>query len=485
MNYNIIFKYFKEEFNTSNDLNNILNKLLIAYNKGSICISINLEELNILNKYNVLGLNKPLVYYNNKLYFQKYYLMEQNILNKVNRLIALNKFRIITGGPGTGKTTSVSKEVANLLKENISYDIALAAPTGKASSRMVNAINNTLKHTSYSVETMLEDDTNKEAIINKIANLKASTIHKLIGARPMYTDYKYSDNYIYKDIIVIDEASMIDILLMEKLFNSINEDDIVKLYLVGDQDQLTSVDVGSVFKDLCDLVDDIKVKTVLTKNYRASEAPNILKLVDDIKTENITNFNYNNEVIFDFNLNNIFENNLVKDMINNYYNAKDITEALNLTNKAIILTAYLNGLVGSKHINDTILNKNPNLKYIPYIVLDSDPARDIYNGDIGILNKSDNKVYFSLEKSIDKIYLNHAEVAFAITIHKSQGSEYDDVLLILKDDEIESDFITKELIYTGVSRAKKHLKILTGKNTFLNGISKTINRASGMSKVRD
>src|SRR5690554_2517591 len=115
-------------------------------------------------------------------------------------------------------------------------------------------------------------------------------------------------------------------------------------------------------------------------------------------------------------------------MVQSYYNAKNITDALNLTNKVMILTAYLNGLFGSKYLNDTILSKNPNLKYIPYIVLKSDPARNIYNGDIGILNKADNKVYFSLDKVVDKIYLSNIEVAFAITIHKSQGSEYDDVL---------------------------------------------------------
>lgn len=488
MNYNVLFKYFNEEFNTKNDFNNILNELLIAFNKGSICIDISDDELKVLNKYDVLGLNKPLVIANNKLYFQKYYLMEQNILNKVNELIKLNKFRIITGGPGTGKTTSVSKEVANLLKENINYDIALAAPTGKASARMVDAINTTLRNSSYSVEAMLKDDLNKELIIDKISKLKSSTIHNLIGARPMYTDYKYSNKYINKDIIVIDEASMIDIELMDKLLNAINKDEITKLYLVGDQDQLTSVDVGSVFKDLCDLIDDSTVKTVLTKNYRASEALNVLKLVDDIKNENInslTKFSYGSEVIFGFDFNKIIENKFIKDMVQSYYNAKNINDALNLTNKVMILTAYLNGLFGSKYLNDTILSKNPNLKYIPYIVLKSDPARNIYNGDIGILNKADNKVYFSLDKVVDKIYLSNIEVAFAITIHKSQGSEYDDVLLILKDDEIESDFITKELIYTGVSRAKKRLNVLTGKKTFLQGIKKSINRASGISKVRD
>ena len=93
-------------------------------------------------------------------------------------------------------------------------------------------------------------------------------------------------------------------------------------------------------------------------------------------------------------------------------------------------------------------------------------------------------VYFENNQAVELFYLTDIEPAFCITIHKSQGSEYDNVFLVLKKDETESSFITKELIYTGISRAKKSLEIISGKETFLNGVKTKANRASGLSIVR-
>lgn len=488
-NYNIVLNYFNKKYNTDKSFNKILLKLLSAYEKGSVCINIDDKEIKLLNKFNVVGEDKPLYLNNDLLYFQKYYYLELNIIKKIQELINQKKFKMITGGPGTGKTTKVSTELANKLALDINYVIALAAPTGKASIRMKESLNNTLRGASYSVEEVLKGEIEPETIeeiITKIESLQPITIHNLIGAFPQRTDYQYKKRKLEKHIIVIDEASMIDINLMEKLLTAVDNDVLDTLYLIGDKNQLTSVDVGSVFKDLSESITDNKIQEVLTVNYRSKSAVGIQNLIKDIENENIdeiSKFNYHNVNFMGFE-NNIIENEFISNLVNKYLNIKTVEEGLDLIKESIILSAYKVGLSGSIFINHQILKKYEKLRFVPYILTKNDYNRNLYNGDIGILDKSNNLVYFENGVVVEFFYLVNVEPAFCITIHKSQGSEYDNVLLVMKKDDIESSFITKELIYTGVSRAKKTLEIMSGKETFIKGIKTKANRASGLSEVR-
>lgn len=487
--YDLVLNYFNKKYNTDERFNKIVLNLLFALEKGSICISLKEPEIAVLNSFNVIGDDKPLFLNNHLLYFQKYYNLELNIIKKINQLISQKKFKMITGGPGTGKTTKVSTELAKKLARNINYVIALAAPTGKAAIRMKESLKTTLRGTDYSVEEVLKKEvaeTKIEKIIDKIESLQPVTIHNLIGAFPQRTDYKSKKRKLEKHIIVIDEASMIDIDLMEKLLTAVDNDILDTLYLIGDKNQLTSVDVGSVFKDLSESIIDEEIQEVLKINYRAKSAAGIQSLIKDIedeKIEKISEFNYYN-VKFSESDNNIIENEFIKNLVNNYLYLKTAKDGLELTKKSIILSAYKVGLSGSTYINQQILKKYQNLRFIPYILTKNDYNRSLYNGDIGILDKKNNLVYFDNDLAVEFFYLTNIEPAFCITVHKSQGSEYDHVLLVIKKDEIESSFITKELIYTGVSRAKNTLEIISGQKTFLKGVKTKANRASGLSDVR-
>ncbi len=488
-NYDIVLNYFNQKYNTDESFNKIILNLLHAFDKGSICISVNDLEIATLNSFNVIGDNKPLFLHNNLLYFQKYYNLELKIIKKIKDLISQNKFKMITGGPGTGKTTKVSTELSKKLALNINYEVALAAPTGKAAIRMKESLKNTLRGFDYSVEEVLKGEVEAdkiENIISKIESLQPATIHSLIGAYPQRTDYQAKKRKLEKQLIVIDEASMIDIDLMEKLLTAVDINILDTLYLIGDKNQLTSVDVGSVFKDLSESISDNKIQEVLKVNYRAKSAIGIQSLIKDIEGENlaeISKFSYL-KVTFSEPDNNIIENEFIDNLVNEYLKLESVEKGLELVKKSIILSAYKVGLSGSAYINQQILKKYQDLRFIPYILNKNDYNRNLYNGDIGILDKTNNLVYFENNQAVELFYLTNIEPAFCITIHKSQGSEYDNVLLVLINDEIESSFITKELIYTGVSRAKKSLEIISGKKTFIKGVTTKANRASGLSIVR-
>ena len=103
-NYDIVLNYFNKKYNTDESFNKIILNLLHAFEKGSICISVSDLEIATLNSFNVIGDNKPLCLNNNLLYFQKYYNLELNIIKKINQLISQKKFKMITGGPGTGRS---------------------------------------------------------------------------------------------------------------------------------------------------------------------------------------------------------------------------------------------------------------------------------------------------------------------------------------------------------------------------------------------
>ncbi|MBF0121649.1 MAG: AAA family ATPase, partial [Desulfobacterales bacterium] len=229
---------------------------------------------------------KPLLYDGDYLYLNKFYHYELNVFQKIIELCSSketfklnyellnsmfdnqadimqknachaaleNKFCVISGGPGTGKTTIIAKMLYLLLFENQNLKIALATPTGKASARMNEAI-------AFSLHNIKEHILNKnpeflkEEIINKISKTEARTIHRLLETFGNYFDFVHNrDNTLYHDIFIIDEASMIDIALVSKLFDAIKPS--AKIILIGDKNQLSSVEAGSFFSDICESAED-------------------------------------------------------------------------------------------------------------------------------------------------------------------------------------------------------------------------------------
>jgi len=447
-------------------------------------------------------------------------------------IAAFKKFCVITGGPGTGKTFTTAKILALLLelsrKDKLS--ILLAAPTGKAAARIGESIKAAKKTLNCS------DD-----IIDAIPS-EAYTIHRMLKTIPG-SPYFYhnAENPLTADIVVVDEVSMVDLALMSKLLSAVKND--ARVILIGDRDQLASVEAGFVMSDICDRdnvhlfskyfykqfekltqckmeVSSKKLKdnpglydcmVVLKKSYRFTDTSGIgecSRAVNNGKfDETFSTFKSNPDQIDWKKISgpNDLSMALSKEVINgysDYLNCRDPHRALELFNRFRILCAVKFGALGVIEINrltEEILNRNgfielDNLSTYPWyrgrpvLITRNDYSLELFNGDIGItMSEPDSKskdlyVYFSgvagkLRRFLPYRLPEH-ETAYAMTVHKSQGSEFETVLLILPNQDY--PVLTRELLYTGITRAKNHISIWGREEIIKTTILRKINRNSGL-----
>ncbi|ERK59814.1 helicase, RecD/TraA family [Gemella bergeri ATCC 700627] len=375
----------------------------------------------------------------------------------------LNNVSILTGGPGTGKTTIIlavikifqkikNYDLSDLLNEHKNI-LTLCAPTGKAAKRMAES-----------------------------TGFYASTIHKAIGWTNENENMEefISDKSIKSELIIIDEASMIDVFLMYNLLKIINFD--AKIILVGDNDQLPSIAPGNVLNDL---INSNTISTVkLNRIFRQSENSSIINISHSIK----------NNIPFD-----VLENFDDKEFL--MANKNEILDVITTTysnllktsgkEKIQIIAPIYKGMAGINEINKTIQNMfNKNEIYIEYgeliykvddrvMQLVNRPEDNIFNGDIGyiydivkeagkfkiIINYDENFV------SYEKQELNQITLAYASSIHKAQGSEFDNVIVPFIDSY--NFMLNKNLTYTAVTRAKKKLILCGNPNVFYRSIEPT------------
>lgn len=371
-----------------------------------------------------------------------------------------NNITIITGGPGTGKTTII-KAIVNIIMDSKRVrdtDIALLAPTGRAAKKMMET-----------------------------TGLPAYTIHKYLGwdkdSNTFATD-EYCPNK--EKYIIVDEVSMIDTLLMEALLKGIKRD--IHLILVGDYYQLPSVSEGQILKDLID--SDCLPVIRLNKIYRQNEGSYILNLAYDVKNKNISEdlFIKKDDYLF---INSDNDNTLsyVKEVVSKAikkgYSDMDIQVLApmykgnnGIDNLNIMLQKLFNPKDKSKKeiaFKDVIYRE-----YDKVLQLVNDPDNNVYNGDIGYIEeiivsdgkKIPNQININYDGNIveytpDK-FINFRH-GYAISIHKAQGSEFDTVII-----PITSNFkrmLYNKLVYTGVTRAKKSLIIVGESNSFIYGIN--------------
>lgn len=363
---------------------------------------------------------------------------------------------VITGGPGTGKTTIINAICKILSKNKLSY--ALAAPTGRAAKR-------------------IKESTGEDAY----------TIHRLIGIRPDEIVAEYNeDNPIEKDYLIVDEVSMVDIHLMKNLLAAVGEK--TAIILVGDSDQLPSVGPGNVLKDILDT--DIK-SVRLKKIFRQAGKSNIIVNAHRINEGKYPILNEKDKDFFfiDADNRNFMDNliNLLKVRLPEYYKfdpIKDIQilspskktdwgvaninekiqEAINKENESLKVNNRLFKL------KDKVMQvrNNYDLKAINH---GDDFDEGVYNGDIGFVEKID-----TIDESLDvrfddgrlirykKEDIKDLDLSYAITIHKSQGSEFP--CLIIPMMQVAPMLLTRNLLYTGVTRARK-IVILLGKKNIL------------------
>ena len=412
-------------------------------------------EILIVNRVNILNHEKD-----NKLnnieeqikklesFFEMEYNEEQKnaILNSY-----LKHFLIVTGGPGTGKTT-IMKAIVELYRQakNISYDllkekIALLAPTGRASKRMSEA-----------------------------TNMPSSTIHRFLKWNKDTNKFQvneYSKSNV--EFVVIDEASMIDTYLFSNLLKGLKVN--TKIILVGDVDQLPSVGPGQV---LYDLITSEKVNICrLSTLYRQESGSNITHLAYDIKDGNIDFTLFNKEADLTF---------IECDKSEVLYNMNKIASAyLDYSHKNFqILAPMYKTENGIDAINRTLqelfnppkaLKKEIQIGEETYregdkvIQLANMPEENVYNGDIGIIKKikvrPKKEVYIDFEENLVKYtpsnFLNFKK-AYAISIHKAQGSEFD--VVILPFVKSFNKMLYRKLIYTALTRCKKNFYLVGEKN---------------------
>lgn len=452
----------------------------------------------------------------------------------------LNKNLIITGGPGTGKTTSILFLLINLLKNyQDNLTVYLVAPSGKASSRMKESIINGLAN-------IKEDYKNKnKEIIEKINKLQESTIHRLLEVDYETNGFVYNKYHQFneKSLFVIDEASMIDVCLFNSLLEAIPKNAFV--YIMGDKNQLPSVECGAVFGDLL-VKESLKDNIVeLDESIRFSNDTKIYELARTInnneelliKDEDWQDFETfeirpddKSKPVYFYNIEkNGFTPREVIEQVSykwgqEYYrnlqelstnidpnNIKHLNDLFDLTEKAKILCAENKGIRGVQEINKFISKSFINFKTsISYnglypgmlmMINKNNKLLDLYNGDSGILVsfKDDDTLYFMVKKSTilvnedgklkDKIFKikdftfyplrliagSEIDLAYAITIHKSQGSDYKNILVILPNVK-GHPLLNRQIIYTAITRTKGNTYILSNNDRLVEAKERLIIR---------
>ncbi len=439
---------------------------------------------------------KPFVIQNGQAYLHRYFQYETQIIENIRRLG--DNFRIITGGPGTGKTFGVSTNLVQLFSENLNLKVALAAPTGKAAARMNESITRFAEDPQNSID---------EAVHNRLTGLKAQTIHRLLGYISDSVFFRHNEkNRFPYDVIIIDECSMVDGAMMAKLLNAIDKHTI--LYLLGDKDQLASVEAGSVFGDLCRVKESELLKgkvEVKTKSWRFEDDKGIGKFSHEVISGNIVHkesYAGDDQLTIDTTFSReLFEQYALLYM--DYILEDDIKLALQKLNRVRFLCVTRENDLSVSQVNQQIQyllstrieGFNPKSEGFyhnqPIIITQNDYQLGIFNGDVGIIRKektNNGEVLFAFfetsdgeTKKIQAGYLNNYESVFAMTIHKSQGSEFDNVVVLLPEKQ-GGKLLTRELLYTGVTRARKKVLLQTSLQVLEKCVERSVSRASGLEK---
>lgn len=423
------------------------------------------------------------------------------------------RLSVISGGPGTGKTSAVVK-IIELITEarrlsGLETKIALTAPTGKAAAKLALSAN-TL-HPSPGM-----------------ARLESFTIHRLLGYSWNYGFRHNRENPVDFDVVVADECSMADLQLMHSFFSALKPGS--RLILLGDRDQLASVEGGAVFGDICGSgstayshgmakwcsmltgyqYESVKAKsaaigdslTFLTRNWRFGAESGIGKLASAVKSGSeddvmrILSSGGFSDLEFLPSPDTAALSKIIEQAAQRYItaNSSPYRSVSEFTGSFCILTATRKGNSGMEKMNRTAERVlaamgviDPSVPFYegrPVMVTGNDYPLQLFNGDIGVVDRSesgDAAVFTSSDGTVRSIRCSRLpvhETAFAMTVHKSQGSEFDEVLVVLPD--AWSPVMSRELLYTAVTRGRKKVTVAGNESVIRKMVNTRLERMSGL-----
>lgn len=429
----------------------------------------------------------------------------------------------ITGGPGTGKTTVAARLLALLLYQDPTLTVSLAAPTGRAAARLSEAIG------------LAAERDGLEELMPTAARVGGRTLHRLLGYHPITQRFRFhASRPLVEDVVIVDEASMVDVLMMDALLQALKPS--ARLILLGDPDQLASVDTGFVLGDVARAAcgekpsEDAHHSAALAQTYamlagvhppswtagaqfqplqdavirlqvswRFAQQAGVGRLAD------ATRRGRPNEVLAvlddaaytDVSLRDAPESieallSPVQAQVHQYLSATTARDALDALARFRVLVALREGIAGVTGLNAWIerwLEQQGRsvagwYDHRPILITANDPSVQLYNGDVGVVLAVSGvpQVHFPTPEGRARAFapsqLPMHETAWAMTVHKAQGSEFDHVVLVLPD--VASRLMTRELIYTGVTRARRTVTLFGDRDSLAAGVERSVARASGL-----
>jgi exodeoxyribonuclease V alpha subunit len=389
------------------------------------------------------------------------------------------RFAVIAGGPGTGKTTTVARALALILEQGDPL-VALAAPTGKAAARLTEAV--------HGEAAKLEVD---EHVRARLLGLEASTLHRLLGWRPDSRSRFRHDrgNRLPYDVVVVDEASMVPLSRMARLVEAVRAD--ARLILVGDPDQLASIEAGAVLGDIVAAAHDSVVE--LTEVHRFGErigrvAEAIRRSDGDATMEALAGVTW---IADPADALEPLRRRAVTAAraVTSAAQAGDATAAIRALGAFRLLCAHRRGpygVSGWTALIEAWLGQEATGWYVgrPLLVTENDYGLNLYNGDTGVvIAAGDGQVSAAFERGgriveFSPTRLAAVDTVYAMTVHKSQGSQFDTAAVVLP--EPSSQILTRELLYTAVTRAREELILVGSEEAIRAAVARPIARASGL-----
>ena len=446
-----------------------------------------------------VGERKPLILDGHRLYLARSLAEEASIADALTRRVAAKTIHILLGGPGTGKTTTVAKNLAarfaTLSAGHTLPRIALAAPTGKAAARMTEAVKQACAAAG-----------GNDPLLQWIASAPARTIHKLLGFHPNRTErFAYhAKRWLPYDLVIVDEASMISSTLMHHLLAAVAPE--AEVRLVGDPHQLASVDAGTVLGDIAIFADarfqdhPLHERIETLEKIHRQESSAILGLGQAVRTGKaadafaILEAGMSDVEWIDPTAAKKLEA-VTRAVVVHAAALRDVATTggpeaiLAMQSKLQVLCGHREGDMGVSGWNARI-EKGIGVRatdpwYVgrPVMVTRNTSSLRLSNGDVGVVVPAGDRreALFGLPSHSLRVpvaRLEDIDTVHAFTIHKSQGSEYDHVVVVLP--ERPSRIVTRELLYTGITRARTKVTIVGTRDVITAAIKTPIRRATGL-----